>query len=113
MRFVLILLLGCSFGSKKKGEVSATISDEEKFWCRKNPGSNDPEQLAVFPFKKWDTSLKTFYEPHQEKGSSKKCVFEQTNQFTPRVGDNGVKLEDCKPCPGILSIFFNCWHHAD
>ena len=53
MRWVLILLLGCIFGSKKTDEVSATISDEEKFWCRKYPGSNDPKQLAVFPFRKW------------------------------------------------------------
>ena len=95
MRFSLLVIL-CSCVVV----VSSAYSEEELFWCRKNPGSNDPEELAVFPFKKWDGSLKTFYKPYQEKGGSHMCVFNQTSRDTLTVGMNGVKLEDCVPCAG-------------
>ena len=94
MRWAIILLLGCSFGSKKKGEVSATISDEEKFWCRKNPGSKDSEQLAVFPFKK---AGRLQYEPYVGgEGGPRKCLFDQ-GESNPQTVDDSL-LEECKPC---------------
>ena len=96
MRWVLILLLGCSLGSKKTGEVSATISDEEKFWCRMNPGSNDPERLAVFPFKR---NGRLQYKPYVgRQGGPRKCLFNQTSGAVLVVDDG--HLEECKPCDG-------------
>ena len=101
MRFSLLVIL-CSC----EVVVSSAYSEEEMFWCRKNPGwNNDPEELAVFPFKKWDGSLKTFYKPYQEKGGSHMCVFNQTSRDTLTVGMNGVKLEDCVPCAGEDTIY--------
>ena len=101
MRWVLILLLAVSFGSKKKGEVSATISDEEKFWCRKNLGDNDPEQLAVFPFRK---VRKLHYKPYKRwSGGPHMCSFNQDNREPLQTDDSLV--EECVPCKGKCSYF--------
>ena len=96
-------MLGCSLGSKKTGEVSATISDEEKFWCRKNPGSNDPEQLAVFPFKRSERG-RLHYKPYKSWANGPhRCSFNQDDSEPVVVNDSLV--EDCVPCEGKYSYF--------
>ena len=93
-------MLGCSLGSKKTGEVSATISDEEKFWCRKNPGDNDPEQLAVFPFKR---NGRLHYKPYKGwSGGPHRCSFNQDESVPVVVSDSNS--EECVPCEGKCSF---------